>query len=59
MCFVYNIKKDMKNLLNCFNGLCGDNKYQYQSKVGSNVAISGSDINKLRNFFVPKVSNND
>jgi hypothetical protein len=58
MCFVYNIKTDMKKLLNCFNGLCG-NKDKYQSNIGSNIAISGHDINKLRDFFVPKVSNNE
>jgi hypothetical protein len=59
VCFVYNIKTDMKKLLKCVNGLCGDNKYKFKSEIGSNIAISGSDINKLRDFFIPKVNNNE
>jgi hypothetical protein len=59
VCFVYNIKIDMKKLLKCVDGLCCGNKDKYQSNIGNNVAISGSEINKLRDFFVTKVSNNE
>jgi hypothetical protein len=59
MCFVYNIKTDMKKLLKCVDGLCFDNKIKIKSDIGRNISISGSDINKLRDFFIPKVSNNE
>jgi hypothetical protein len=49
----------MKKIKNYISGVCIDNKDKYQSNIGSKVAISGSDINKLRDFFVPKVSNNE
>jgi hypothetical protein len=59
VCFVYNIKTDMKKLLKCVDGLCGDNKIKIKSDIGSNISISGSDINKLRDFFIPKVNTNE
>jgi hypothetical protein len=49
----------MKKLLKCVDGLCCGNKDKYQSNIGNSVAISGSEINKLRDFFVPKVNNNE
>lgn len=59
VCFVYNIKTYMKKLLKCVNGLCGDNKIKIKSDIGSNISISGSDINKLRDFLIPKVNSNE